>query len=157
MISRFWSKVKMFPGEGSAECCWVWTGQKINGYGRFWINSKSVYAHRVSYALRYPGFSLTCTSRSVDQLDHVCRNRACVNPTHLEPITNRKNTLKGKLSALKANKSSKFPGVDFRKDRSKWRARIQISGKVESLGCFDTEAEAADAYKETLALFGENI
>ena len=70
--------------------CWLWLG-KINrqGYGRFFIDWKEVQAHRACYEF-YRGqipHGLT--------LDHLCRNRWCVNPDHLEPVSFGVNVLRG--------------------------------------------------------------
>jgi len=72
--------------------CWLWTGSDSgNGYGRVTHpqTKRTVAAHRLVYeAMRGPipdGL----------QLDHLCRVRACVNPAHLEPVTQRVNLLRG--------------------------------------------------------------
>lgn len=81
---RFWEKVK------KAEACWIWTGSlDRHGYGQFWHQKKLRQAHRWSYE-RFVGpipAGLT--------LDHLCRTPACVNPEHLEPVTQGENTLRG--------------------------------------------------------------
>jgi hypothetical protein len=74
----------------SPEGCWHWTGEKNrNGYGRVRIGKRRIVAHRVMYVLTL--------GRIPDDLvlDHLCRNRDCVNPLHLEPVTVRENTLRG--------------------------------------------------------------
>ena len=88
-IERFWRSVDQVPG-----ACWEWRGLTTNGYGRFPARtgaSKACIhrAHRVAWELmRGPiGAGL--------QLDHVCRNRRCVNPDHLEVVTNAVNVLRG--------------------------------------------------------------
>jgi hypothetical protein len=74
--------------------CWLWLkGVQTSGYGQVALERKKHprlrVAHRVSYELLrgpIPG-GLT--------LDHLCRVRSCVNPDHLEPVTNRVNALRG--------------------------------------------------------------
>lgn len=88
---RFWSKVdKRGPEE-----CWNWVAGKTAGYGGF-HPSKEVteLAHRWSYRE---------ANGEIDPdlvLDHLCRNRACVNPAHLEPVSNIENLRRGAGYAL---------------------------------------------------------
>lgn len=70
--------------------CWRWTGSTISGgYGRIRVDGVQRSAHVVAYELVVglvpPGLIL----------DHLCRNRACCNPAHLEPVTFRENVLRG--------------------------------------------------------------
>ena len=87
--------------------CWLWTGNIITlGYGTLYRgrgrrNRVTTYAHRASYeAFRGPippGL----------QIDHLCRVRSCVNPAHLEVVTQRTNILRGEsMSARHARKST---------------------------------------------------
>lgn len=89
----FWSKVTV--GDGG---CWLWTGGTIRGYGQYFYGNRTRRAHRVSYeALVGPITSET--------LDHLCRVRCCVNPGHLEQVSNRENVLRG----------NSIPGINSRK------------------------------------------
>lgn len=66
--------------------CWNWTGAiNLNGYGHLTLINGSARAHRVSYEI-YVG---EIPSGLV--IDHLCSNRKCVNPAHLEPVTQEEN------------------------------------------------------------------
>jgi HNH endonuclease len=81
---RFWPKVEKTID------CWTWIGGKSSaGYGMFWDGTRRVFAHRYAYEL------LIGPIPNGLQMDHLCRVRACVNPAHLEPVTQRVNILRG--------------------------------------------------------------
>lgn len=87
IVARFWSKVERVP----FTTCWLWNGtMNPDGYGFFNVaQRKMVRAHRFAYKLMVgpiPGGL---------QLDHLCRERSCVNPAHLEPVTTGENTRRG--------------------------------------------------------------
>jgi hypothetical protein len=70
--------------------CWAWTGAKVRGYGQFQVSSyKTVRAHRWAYEHWVGSIPPGLT------IDHRCRNRACVRPSHLRPMTRGENTLTG--------------------------------------------------------------
>lgn len=75
--------------------CWLWLGSEVDGYGRFWDSNRLVMAHRWAYE-HYRG-----PIPSGLQTDHLCRNRCCVNPWHLELVTQRENVLRGNAPAAR--------------------------------------------------------
>jgi hypothetical protein len=86
-LARFLSRI-VFEANG----CWRWTGTVRNrqlGYGGFSLRGRQEQAHRVSYRLIVGEIAHGL------HLDHLCRNPWCINPSHLEPVTCRVNTLRG--------------------------------------------------------------
>ena len=86
--------------ELDSNCCWVWLGVvDKNGYAKLHAKvdgtAKQMFAHRLSFCL----FSGVIPEGLV--LDHLCRNRRCVNPTHLEPVTYKENCRRGKKGILR--------------------------------------------------------
>lgn len=78
---RFDSKTR--AGENG---CVLWIGGDNGlGYGRFWFNGRTVYAHRWAYEHAFGAIPDGL------HLDHLCRTPSCVNPDHLEPVTQRQN------------------------------------------------------------------
>lgn len=72
------------------ESCWLWTGSvATNGYGRVRDSDREVQAHRAVYQL------LVGPIPDGLQVDHLCRVRNCVNPAHLEAVTQRENIPRG--------------------------------------------------------------
>lgn len=127
---RFWQKVQ----KGSE--CWEWTGStNNNGYGTVRQDGKSKTAHRVAYELAVGPIP------AGNVVDHVCFNKSCVNPAHLNPCTQKQN-LENRPSAY-SNSKTGVRGVYPSPHRSdKWVGQVKHAGKIHYLGTFDTIAEA---------------
>ena len=70
--------------------CWIWKGATTgkSGYGAFYAGQR-ITAHRFAYET-----FIGPVPEGLD-VDHLCRNRLCVNPDHLEPVTRRENVVRG--------------------------------------------------------------
>lgn len=97
--------------EVSSGGCWLWSGlMKANGYGMVAVgrttNGTPVrrHAHRVMYVLMVGPVPEGMT------LDHLCRNRRCVNPAHLEPVSNAENVLRGYSPPANNARKTSCPG-----------------------------------------------
>lgn len=84
-VEAFWEKVKR------TDSCWEWTASKTAaGYGNLRLpTGGNGYAHRVSFELSRGPIP------EGKVIDHLCRNRSCVNPEHLEPVDQLTNVLRG--------------------------------------------------------------
>jgi len=110
---RFWNKVdkdgpvpEYRPELGR---CWLWLGATSRGYGQVRLKGESHPAHRISYGKVPSGLTL----------DHLCRVRNCVNPSHLEPVTCRENILRGYSPCAKhAMKTRCSNGHEFSKENT---------------------------------------
>lgn len=98
MTRDFWARADRSNPTG----CWPWLAGKTGaGYGAFWLDGHQRLAHRLAWSL---------SGRTIDPeqvLDHICRNRACVNPSHLRQVSQRSNAVENSVSrsALNANKT----------------------------------------------------
>lgn len=81
--ARFWTKVSQVSG------CWAWRAANVRGYGHFGFRGKVVLAHRFAYRALVGFIPEDFT------IDHLCRNPSCVNPIHMEAVTQRVNNRRG--------------------------------------------------------------
>ena len=149
--TKFWQKVEF------TMYCWNWTGAlNHKGYGNFSNRRKlfgSTYAHRIAYELFF--------DRPADDkvIDHICRNRKCVNPAHLRQVSyaeNQQNT-----SRFSKNLSG-YRGVTERNylpknaDFKHWRVRLFDSRNQEHESCYpcyELHVAAYYAHKNRKELF----
>ena len=131
ICARFWDKVQI------TKSCWNWQASKHQGYGRFRFNGTVIYAHRFSYKL----FKGDIPNDKV--LDHLCRNSSCINPDHLEVVTQQENCKRGEvgLHTIKTKKGYFECGHSYTLDnmyfiksgRSKGRGICKQCAKIRAI------------------------
>jgi hypothetical protein len=122
-IASFWMQVKKTPR------CWLWQGKVTPlGYGgsvRWGTSSRR--AHQIAYLL------LVGSVPKGLELDHTCRNKKCVNPKHLEPVTHRVNVLRGHAPSAKyAQRNKCIRGHAFSKLNIRYRNNARICRLCEN-------------------------
>ena len=139
-IKRFWEKVE------KTDDCWNWKAYvKPNGYGTFGIggrkNHKTVYAHRYSFEL------LKGPIKEGLEIDHLCKNRKCVNPKHLEQVTSRENLSRSNcLTSIQAKMISCIHGHLF--DEKNTRSYLDKKGSLHRV-CRKCSAKRAKVNRKS--------
>ena len=101
--TRLYRRVKELPGG-----CLQWLGTvSKKGYGRFYLNGRKVSTHRYAYEL-YNG-----PIPDGMQIDHICRNRSCVNPAHMELVSSAENTRRGYPGKRSKEREAENPPFDI--------------------------------------------
>ena len=131
----------------NADGCILWTGATHSrGYGHMWVGSRLVYAHRYAWE-RAKG-----EIPEGLHIDHICRNRKCVNVDHLRLASNKQNH--ENLSGARSDSRTGIRGAVWSSQKGKYLAQVWHNGKRHYGGAFDDPAEAgAVAAKMRAELF----
>jgi hypothetical protein len=148
--------------------CWEWRGRLSSGYGR--VNYRrvpdntefSTTAHRLSYLVLVGDIKPGLT------LDHLCRNRSCWRPDHLEPVTPRANTLRGEsISAKNAAKTHCHAGhlltaENLRPDLAVkgWRGCLECNreqGRQRNALLIEARLALGMTWSEYIAAYGRSM
>ena len=123
-ISRFWAKVD------KTDTCWNWTAYSdASGYGQFRHGSRLMQAHRYSY-LNFVGDLIEGLV-----VDHLCSNRKCVNPSHLEQVTQKQNVMRARSKVTHCPSGHEYDA-------------IRKNGKYSARYCKTCHATAKAKYKQ---------
>jgi hypothetical protein len=111
VIERMLSRTEK-PDSG----CWEWQGATSGGYGVVGYQSRQWYTHRLSYSI------LRGELKDGLQIDHLCSNRKCWNPNHLDQVDCRTNLLRGNtMTAKRAAQTHCMTGHEFTEENVKIR------------------------------------
>jgi hypothetical protein len=125
-LERFEDKVL----RSGFDACWHWAASKdTHGYGHIRLDYKLTKAHRASYE-HFVGPIPTEL-----QLDHLCRNRGCVNPKHLEPVTVRENVLRGNGGGAHARKTHCIHGHEYTPENTYKQTYVNKDGLQSGRSC----------------------
>ncbi len=113
---RFWALVD--KGYEDPACCWPWkNGTEIDRYYVFHLtpSERSISSHRMAYILTFGDIANSLV------IDHLCEIKICVNPYHLEPVTQRENLIRsGNVIMDNAGKTHCLRGHEFTAENT-WR------------------------------------
>lgn len=134
-VARFWGHV-----DKSGDC-WMWArARTTDGYAFFKLGRKMIYGHRFAWEL---------TNGPIPEglrVDHICRSRSCVNPSHMRLATGKQNSEHQAVESTRAR--SGVRGVVWNGTLKKWMPQVRHNGKLHIGGYFSTVEEAAEAVRD---------
>lgn len=135
--------VTMADRSADPDGCWVWKHTLTpDGYGRVGWNGYSQLAHRVAFEL------LVGPIPDGLQIDHRCRNRACINPRHLQAVTSKQNN---ENRAAEGGGTSGLRNVYWVASRGYWMVSVGHNGRTVHGGYFRDIEQARRAAAELRA------
>lgn len=128
-LTRIFSKIKTVP----TASCWLWTGCIDQaGYGTVSYRGKMYKTHRFLYAWLVGAVPSYVHGQSNAEIDHLCRNRACCNPVHLELVSHRENTYRGvSFSAIYAKQDACKNGHAFTLENTRYSRKQRVCRACE--------------------------
>lgn len=156
VVSQRWLEKVTEDGD-----CVVWTAAKdFNGYGKVALDGRAVYVHRAAWVAAH--------GRDVPEgltIDHLCRNRACVRPDHLEAVTHKVNVLRGEtVPARRKAQTHCLRGHELAGDNVKISARGEriclacrlAKGRRKSALLAQARRAVGLSYREYVAQYGQS-
>ena len=116
---RVWAKVEVLNNG-----CWEWTAHRNHdGYGRIGVGSRSDGTRRLVYLHRWVYEQMVGPVPDGLEIDHLCRNRACIRLEHLDVVTHRENMRRG----IQAQQTHCLRGHEYSEENTYWRNGNQRS------------------------------
>jgi hypothetical protein len=140
VAERLWPRFELKPDTG----CWMWQGaDNGKGYGQIWMNGRMRRVHRIAYLLTFGPLPAD------KQIDHLCRERACLNPEHMQVVSNRENVARGNgPGALAARTNRCKNGHEFTPENTYHYTHSQSKGGGPGRRCNTCHAATNRAYKQ---------
>lgn len=92
VLKRLWAKIHV-----NESGCWVFSALSSAGYGSIYYKRRTRATHALMWEISRGAVEANT------ELDHLCRNRACCNPDHLEPVTHQENMLRSPITIVGLN------------------------------------------------------
>ncbi len=94
LLAKLSARERFEIGHEKTATCWNWIGTPSAAYGQVMISGRRLLAHRLSFELHHGPVPAGL------YVDHICRNKRCVNPNHLRAVTPRQNVFENSISPI---------------------------------------------------------